>query len=205
MPAKVRNQNGPAETATVDWTRNGFDNRRMLYVEYFMTAASLSVTSLIFFSPALAQDARPFEQTLRLQGVTFKMKATNQGSLNKLSNVSEGLKDKPAPIEREIDGTVTGAEIADLDSKGSPEVYVYVTSAGSGGYGSVVAYAANKKSHSAKSICLISPTTRSTAKATWGTTSLPSSRIGSRVGSSSMGRATRTATRPAGCGSSNIS
>jgi len=38
-----------------------------------------------------------------------------------------------------------GAEVADLDANGSPELYVYVRSAGSGSYGSLVAYAANKR------------------------------------------------------------
>jgi hypothetical protein len=120
-------------------------NQLFLYLEDFMNVAALSAALLICVSPVLAQDAKPFEQTLRLQGVIFKVKATNQGSLNHLSIVSEGLRGNPAPIEREIDGAVTGAEIADLDANGSPEFYIYVTSAGSGSYGSVVAYAANKK------------------------------------------------------------
>ena len=46
---------------------------------------------------------------------------------------------------RTIEGTVTGAEVADLNVDGSPEIYVYVTSAGSGSYGSLVAYSANRR------------------------------------------------------------
>ena len=46
-------------------------------------------------------------------------------------------------IKREIEGTVTGAEAADLNGDGSPEIYIYVTSAGSGSYGELVAYSAN--------------------------------------------------------------
>jgi hypothetical protein len=38
---------------------------------------------------------------------------------------------------------VTTAEVADLNQDGAPEIYVYVTSAGSGSYASLVAYAAN--------------------------------------------------------------
>ena len=45
----------------------------------------------------------------------------------------------------EIDGIAHGAEVADLDGNGSPEVYVFVTSAGSGSYGSVVGWAANNR------------------------------------------------------------
>ena len=46
---------------------------------------------------------------------------------------------------REVEGQVVEAEVADLDADGSPEIYVYVQSAGSGSYGSLVAFAANKK------------------------------------------------------------
>ena len=48
------------------------------------------------------------------------------------------------PLQQEIFGTVTGAEIADLNADGWPEIYVYVTSAGSGSYGTVVGYAVNR-------------------------------------------------------------
>jgi len=48
-------------------------------------------------------------------------------------------------IDTEIDGRVTGTEVADLNNDGSPEIYVYVTSAGSGSYASLVAYAVNDK------------------------------------------------------------
>lgn len=71
--------------------------------------------------------------------------STNAGSLNRLRIEPKGLKSGNQVIERDIDGTVAGAEVADLNVDGSPELYVYVTSAGSGSYGSLVAYAANKK------------------------------------------------------------
>lgn len=44
----------------------------------------------------------------------------------------------------EIDGTAYRAELADLDQDGWPEVYVYVSSAGSGSYGSLAAFAVNQ-------------------------------------------------------------
>lgn len=89
--------------------------------------------------------AEPFHRKLELQGVTFDVSAPNDGSTNKLTIAVEGLKRKTAPIEREVEGTVTGAEVADLDRNRSPEIYVYVTSAGSGAYGSLIALAANRK------------------------------------------------------------
>ena len=65
--------------------------------------------------------------------------------MNKLTITPTGLEGENKPIVVEVDGSVTDAEVGDLDANGFPEIYVYVTSAGSGGYGSLVAYAANKK------------------------------------------------------------
>jgi hypothetical protein len=56
----------------------------------------------------------------------------------------QGLKGKNAVIEANADGTVTDAEVADLNGDGFPEIYIYVTSAGSGSYGSLIAYGSNK-------------------------------------------------------------
>ena len=85
-----------------------------------------------------------FSTRLELQGFGFDITATNEGSINQLTIVPHGLSEQKDPITVEIDGTVSGAEIDDLDANGFPEVYVYVTSAGSGSYGSLVGYAVNK-------------------------------------------------------------
>jgi len=86
-----------------------------------------------------------FDKTLELQGIRFHVTSANQGSTNTLRIVPSGLAIDNSPIVKTIDGTVTGAEVADLNVDGSPEVYVYVTTAGSGSYGSLVAYAANRR------------------------------------------------------------
>jgi hypothetical protein len=86
-----------------------------------------------------------FDRTLELQGIRFHVSSANDGSINTLHIVPSGLAIDNAPIVRTIDGTVTGAEVADLNADGSPEIYVYVTSAGSGSYGSLVAYSANRR------------------------------------------------------------
>ena len=88
--------------------------------------------------------AAPFDRTLELQGIRFQVQSDNAGSVNRLRIIPSGLTIDNAPIERTIDGLVTGAEVADLNVDGSPEVYVYVQSAGSGSYGSLVAYSANR-------------------------------------------------------------
>ena len=85
-----------------------------------------------------------FDRTLKLQGVAFRVMSANQGSVNVLRIVPSGRVARNAPVKRDIFGTVTSAEIADLDADGWPEIYVYVTSAGSGSYGTVVAYAVNR-------------------------------------------------------------
>ena len=93
---------------------------------------------------APAAKAGGFNQTLFYQGIIFHVSSANEGSVNQLRIEPKGLKGDNKPIEKEIDGTVTGVDVADLNADGSPEVYVYATSAGSGSYGSLVAYAANQ-------------------------------------------------------------
>jgi hypothetical protein len=86
-----------------------------------------------------------FDRTLELQGIRFRVTSANEGSINTLRIVPSGLQIDNSPIVRTINGTVTNAEVADLNADGSPEIYVYVTSAGSGSYGSLVAYSANRR------------------------------------------------------------
>lgn len=94
--------------------------------------------------PSEANLPAGFHETLSLQGLTFKVSSPNDQSINQLTIETEGLKQKAEPIHREMDGTITGAEVADLNVDGFPEVYVYVTSAGSGSYGSIIAFSSNK-------------------------------------------------------------
>ena len=97
-------------------------------------------------APRLTEHANPgFDQALELQGITFHVTSANSSSINTLHIVPGGLEIDNSEIAREIDGTVTGAEVADLNADGSPEVYVYINSAGSGSYGSLAAYSANNR------------------------------------------------------------
>jgi hypothetical protein len=107
----------------------------------------LLVTSflcLLFSSIVASEVEGTFNKTLELQGIQFSVTCPNNSSINTVKIVPTGLKINNAAIVQEIDGTVVGAEVADLNADGSPEIYVYVTSAGSGSYGSLVAYAANR-------------------------------------------------------------
>jgi hypothetical protein len=94
---------------------------------------------------ALRVTGASFDRTLEHQGIRFRVTSANEGSVNTLRIVPAGLEIDNSPIERMIDGTVTGAEIADLNVDGSPEIYVYVTAPGSGSYGSLAAYSANRR------------------------------------------------------------
>lgn len=80
---------------------------------------------------------------LAYDAIVFNLQTTATGSLNQLTVQAAGLEKRDLNSTHEIDGNAYRAEVADLDANGWPEVYVYVSSAGSGSYGSLVAYAVN--------------------------------------------------------------
>jgi hypothetical protein len=110
-----------------------------------MKAITTWVLPLLVVAAVTAVAGEHFERTLELQGIRFHLESANASSVNTLRVVPAGLEIDNRPLEVSIDGTVTGAEVADLDADGSPELYVYVASAGSGSYGSLVGYAANRR------------------------------------------------------------
>jgi hypothetical protein len=79
-----------------------------------------------------------FKQKFTLHGISFQVSSTG----NALRIIPSGLKIDNSPIEREIDGTVTGADIGDINVDGSPEIYVYIKGKDKG---SLIAYSANNK------------------------------------------------------------
>ncbi len=101
---------------------------------------------------ALAAPANPTRASL--QGVTFTVSSQGEGSVRQLTIATSGTPRAIAPIRQEILGSVSGVEVADLDANGLPEVYVFITSAGSGSYGSVAAWALNKGRRSLSTIHL---------------------------------------------------
>ena len=122
------------------------EDENMLYY-YCSGGASLAGTYTKITEPLDESQlgSPPFEKTLSLQEITFYIHATNAGSINMLTIQPMGLEIDNRLVEHEIDGTVTNAEIEDLNSDGSPEVLVYIQSAGSGSYGSVIGYSVNNK------------------------------------------------------------
>jgi len=106
-------------------------------------AALLALTS----AGLRAEDSgpsRPFFAQMVLQGVTFQVETPNDSSINPVTVRALSGEQQFAEENVEADGTVTGVEVEDLNADGYPEVYVYVTSAGSGSYGSLIAFASNR-------------------------------------------------------------
>jgi len=75
---------------------------------------------LLFTTVTVFADKNSFNQTFKLHGIQFKVIA--QG--NNLRIIPTGLKIDNSPIERDIEGVVTGADIGDINVDGSPEIYV---------------------------------------------------------------------------------
>lgn len=90
-----------------------------------------------------APPATGFDKALAWQGIGFRVSSPNDSSIGMLKIQPSGLAGANEAITREVDGSVVGAEVADLDANGSPELYVFVQSAGSGSYGSLVALGVN--------------------------------------------------------------
>ena len=111
-------------------------------MSYFKSITVL-LMALWLTSPIIqADESNSFNKTFTLEGITFQVSCPNDSSLSKLTIKTKGLTHDET-ITKEIDGTVSGAEVADLNKDGAPEIYVFTTSAGSGSYGTVVAYSSN--------------------------------------------------------------
>jgi hypothetical protein len=114
-----------------------------------MRLLSRFVAAGLILSAAIAADAwaaAGFRRTLELQGIRFAVNSSGEGSQQQLTITTSGAKPPIKAIRQLVNGQVVGAEVADLNSNGMPEIYVYVQGAGSGSYGELVAYAAIKSS-----------------------------------------------------------
>ena len=80
-----------------------------------------------------------FRSTLNYDKFSFLVEVYG----NKLSIHPIGLSVDNQTVEHQIEGTVMNAEVGDLNIDGFPEVLVYIQSAGSGSYGSVIGYSVN--------------------------------------------------------------
>jgi hypothetical protein len=81
-----------------------------------------------------------------MNGITFTVTSPNNSSINMVTITTTGLSGNPKPISVEANGTINKVEIADLNADNSPEIYIFVNSAGSGSYASLLAYAVYNRS-----------------------------------------------------------
>jgi hypothetical protein len=98
----------------------------------------LLVGFLLVTTAAVFADKNSFNQTFKLHGIQFNVIAQGKH----LRIIPTGLQIDNSPIERDIEGVVTGADIGDINVDGSPEIYVYIKAKDKG---SLIAYSANNK------------------------------------------------------------
>ena len=104
-----------------------------------LSLAIAGTSGCIATNPNTTRDLSSFEKSLDWNDDDFKIQASG----NKVTIRTFGMDEGDEVFEHTIDGTVTGADAADLNHDGFPEVVVYVTSTGSGSYGSVIGYSSN--------------------------------------------------------------
>ena len=93
--------------------------------------------------PAIEKETYSFQKTLQFKGISFDIYTKGSGSLRQLNIQPEGFEETNKSFELEIEGKVTDAQVADLNSDGFPELLIFTQSAGSGSYGNVIAFSAN--------------------------------------------------------------
>lgn len=104
---------------------------------------SAAIIAVFFSLNAGAAASKGFDKTVSLQGITFHIQANTTRPENTVSIKPKGLKTDNRAIKKTVFGSVTQAEVADLNADGSPEIYVFYTTDSSGSYGGLLAYAAN--------------------------------------------------------------
>lgn len=85
------------------------------------TAVTQWITALSAGDPA---GGTGFSETLELQGITFEVSWDSEDQ--ELVVAPQGLELPDQTWRQQVAGTVTGAEVADLDANGFPEVYIYL-------------------------------------------------------------------------------
>lgn len=79
-----------------------------------------------------------FRRQLVWQDIRFQLECDCRSSLNTLQLRMDGPRRRQL-LQLVLDGSISGAELADLNADGWPELYLYLQSAGSGSYGTVLA------------------------------------------------------------------
>ena len=91
-------------------------------------------------------DKTKFSKVLNLQDIGFNISSIEKDGKNTLTIFTFGLKEHEYNETFNIEGEeVINAEVEDLNSDGSPELFIYTQSVGSGSYGNVYAFSVNNK------------------------------------------------------------
>lgn len=122
------------ETVYVYWDTAGLPGQ----------SASVASATANARPPVALSPPGPFDQSFESQGIGFRVTSANNGSVNELTITPRGLSIDNTPIVQSIEGQIVRAEVADLNSDGSPEIYSYITSADNIYRGSLVACSANR-------------------------------------------------------------
>jgi len=89
-------------------------------------------------------DKTNFSKVLNFQNVGFNVSAIEKDGKNILTVFTFGLKEKDYNESFDLEGYhVIDAEVEDLNSDGSPELFIFTQSPGSGSYGNVLAFSVN--------------------------------------------------------------
>lgn len=94
--------------------------------------------SLILSSENKSTKTR-FSKKYSLNNISFEIDLRGK----QLTIQPSGLAVDNSKVVKNIEGTLTNAEIGDLNGDGFPEMLVYMTSDGSGSYGTVIGYSVN--------------------------------------------------------------
>lgn len=101
--------------------------------------------SLRLASADAVDGTKPFNQTLELQGIGFRVSAEQVDGQPVLRIEPKGLEIDNSVITRPLNGDIVRTEIGDLNNDGSPEIYVFTRIPGRGMPGELIAYSANNK------------------------------------------------------------
>lgn len=133
--------------AQINITAEKEEDEGLLYF-YCSGGASIAGTYLKINEPIDQSqiDKTKFKRVLNIQDVGFNISSIEKDGKNILTIFTFGLKEREYNETFNIDGEeVINAEVEDLNSDGSPELFVYTQSVGSGSYGNVYAFSVNNK------------------------------------------------------------